>query len=379
MSNALTTIAPNGVQTVADRGKRDQLLRNLILPKATPEQLELVLAICQRYGFDPLLRHVLIVSGNLYVTRDGLRHMAWQSGEFDGYDPPEERQDDKGKWIVTAKVWRKGIARPFVATAYQVEAENTQSSVWRSHPRLMTGKVAEVIALRMAFGVSLGGAEEIGFEDGTRRTNIGEARFVEAVAVPPQAPASLPANATATGMPEAEFAAWSEELAELADAGTALRELVERVNARWDDLSDQQSGAVTTWLAQVKAARKAGHAAPENQTKPRHTRPAAMKDEALLAVVVNVGGGEEARATAARTFLARASDAEGLFARVAQLTVLDFPRAILDVLVAEQRERLGLPDDEEAGEPIEATVVEAAPVSTRPTWVGDDAMDDVPF
>jgi hypothetical protein len=173
------SIVPMGPQTIVNVEERDRLLRRLILPEASPEQFQLVVAICQRYGFDPLLRHVLIISNNLYVTRDGLRHMAWLSGEFDGYDPPEERKDENGKWIVTVRVYRKGITRPFTATAYQSESENSKSPVWRNHPRLMTGKVAEVIALRMAFGVSLGGAEEIGFDGSSSETTIGTARFIE--------------------------------------------------------------------------------------------------------------------------------------------------------------------------------------------------------
>lgn len=327
MSTALTT-SRNGLQTVSDARKRDELLRHLILPKATPEQLELVLAICERYQFDPLLRHVLIINQNIYVTRDGLRHMAWQSGEFDGYDPPEERQDAQGKWIVTVKVWRKGIARPFVATAYQAEAENTQSPVWRSHPRLMTGKVAEVIALRMAFGVSLGGAEEIGFEDGSRQTNIGEARFVEAREVPP---AALPA-------PAFDFASWSARLQSDADNGIATGAIAAEIKGNWGLLDDGQAEAIDLWFRQLRATRKAARAT----------------DEALLAAVVNAGETEERRAGAARAFLGKAADAERLTERVAQLTVLDFPAPILDVLVAEQRERLGLPDDD-AGDVIEAT------------------------
>ncbi len=251
-----------GPQTMVDVQERDKLLRNLILPKATPEQFQLVLAICQRYGFDPLLRHVLIVSGNLYVTRDGLRHMAWQSGEFDGYDPPEERKGDDGKWVVTVKVYRKGIARPFTATAYQSEAENTNSPVWKSNPRLMTGKVAEVIALRMAFGVSVGGAEEIGFDD-SNQTRIGEARFIE-TRVREVPPAQLAAPA-ATPEAESRFVATVRQMG--AD-GVTVREISEFVNSEWDNLSEAEQLAGTDALDAIKAARRAAKAARQQQPAP---------------------------------------------------------------------------------------------------------------
>ncbi|HEY8601786.1 MAG TPA: recombinase RecT [Thermomicrobiales bacterium] len=253
------TVPNTQLQTMADPRERDRLLRNLILPKATPEQFSLVLAICQRYGFDPLLRHVLIVGGNLYVTRDGLRHMAWQSGQFDGYDPPEERKGDDGKWIVTVKVYRKGIARPFVATAYQSEAENSQSPVWRSHPRLMTGKVAEVIALRMAFGVSLGGAEEIGFDDAIPQTNIGEARFVE-TRVRDVPPAQLAAPVAAAE--ESRFVATVRQMGE---DGVTVREITDFINSEWDNVTEAEQLASTEALDAIKAERRAAKAARQQQ------------------------------------------------------------------------------------------------------------------
>jgi hypothetical protein len=282
-------LVQTGPQTVVDVRERDRLLRQLILPKASPEQFSLVLAICQRYGFDPLLRHVLIVGGNLYVTRDGLRHMAWQSGEFDGYDPPEERQDQDGKWVVTVKVWRKGIGRPFVATAYQREAENTASPVWRSHPRLMTGKVAEVIALRMAFGVSLSGAEEIGFEESTEQTNVGTARFVEAKAeerpatrraappaqlVPPvdEAPAAGP------GLSHKDFGDLLASLHQMDTDGVATKEIADFADAQWETLDAAQQERVLADLRQIKRARKAAAA---NRAAP----PAAPIEAEVVAAV----------------------------------------------------------------------------------------------
>lgn len=290
---SLTTVGP---QTMLDTQERDRLLRNLILPKASPEQFSLVLAICQRYGFDPLLRHVLIVGGNLYVTRDGLRHMAWQSGEFDGYDPPEERKGDDGKWIVTVKVWRKGISRPFVATAYQGEAENPQSPVWRSHPRLMTGKVAEVIALRMAFGVSLSGAEEIGFDDQVPQTNIGEARFVEqrvrevppAQVAAPRQDIPLPAQA----LPQAEFGAFMRDFNQMAADGHSTGALVGAMKAKAPVLDADQRKAVRTTYDLIIEARKAGEAwpAPEPETPRAESAPIeAHATETTPARMVPVG------------------------------------------------------------------------------------------
>lgn len=255
-------LTPTGPQTMVNIEERDKLLRNLILRDASPEQFQLVLAICRRYGFDPLLRHVLIVSNNLYVTRDGLRHMAWQSGEFDGYDPPEERQDAEGKWIVTVKVYRKGIARPFTATAYQSESENPRSPVWKSNPRLMTGKVAEVIALRMAFGVSLGGAEEIGFDDSSQ-TRIGAARFVEA-GVQEAAPVAI----MPPPMTEAEYEAFSLDLERKAADGLASKAIAAWLSEQNPRLSERQNATIKVLWKSILQARKAGEAWPHPDQQP---------------------------------------------------------------------------------------------------------------
>lgn len=143
--------------------ERRRLLRNLILRDATDAQIDLVLRICERYGLDPLLKHVVLISGQLYVTRDGLLHLAHASGQLDGIEVEAERDAD-GKWIATAKVYRKDMARPFVYSAHQAEHEVPQSKAWQKAPRAMTVKCAEVMALRRAFAVAIGGAEEIGYE-----------------------------------------------------------------------------------------------------------------------------------------------------------------------------------------------------------------------
>ena len=143
---------------------RERLLRNLIMKDATNDQIDLALNICRRYGFDPLLKHIVFISGALYVTRDGLIHLAHSSGQFDGIEVSAER-DDSGKWTAIARVYRRDMTRPFAYSAYQPEHENTRSIAWQKAPRAMTIKCAEVMALRRAFDVSLGGAEEVGLDE----------------------------------------------------------------------------------------------------------------------------------------------------------------------------------------------------------------------
>ena len=156
-------VSPSAPAVSIDKERLRDMLRALILRDATPEEIELVIAICEKYGFDPRLRHIVLISGQIYVTRDGLLHLAHASGQLDGIEVEAERDAD-GKWIATARVYRKDMQRPFVYSAHQAEHENPASKAWQKAPRAMTIKCAEVMALRRAFAVALAGAEEIGYE-----------------------------------------------------------------------------------------------------------------------------------------------------------------------------------------------------------------------
>ena len=44
-----------------------------------------VVAVCERYELDPVLKHVIVIpKGGVYITRDGLLHIAHRSGQLDG-------------------------------------------------------------------------------------------------------------------------------------------------------------------------------------------------------------------------------------------------------------------------------------------------------
>jgi len=185
MSSAIIVQQP---QTVADTRERDRLTRNLIIKNASPDHIALALGICDRYGFDPLLKHIAIIGGNIYVTRDGLIHLAHASGQFDGIEVVRSEQSDRGKWRVTVAVHRRDMRHPFVYTAIQEEHEGA-TGPWQKSPHAMTQKCAEVMGLRRAFDVSLGAAEEVGYTPGVAETNIGTVQAVEAAPAAVIAPA----------------------------------------------------------------------------------------------------------------------------------------------------------------------------------------------
>jgi hypothetical protein len=186
----------NGVALFADDpAERRRMFLNLIQKNISEDQLRLLFGICDRYGFDPMLKHVILIQQGMYVTRDGMLQYAHRTGLFDGMEEVEKAQDKAGKWHVTVAVYRKGCARPFVTTAYQVEHENDKSTPWQKSPYRMTYKCAAVAALRMAFPVELGGAEEVGYDGVSARTNIGTATIIDAEVVAAEPPSDAPAPA----------------------------------------------------------------------------------------------------------------------------------------------------------------------------------------
>ena len=113
-----------------------------------------VVMICQTYNLDPVLKHVVLVDKNPYITRDGLLKVAHASGQFDGIGVVEEGENDDEWWAIVA-VWRKDMSRPFT---YRGRYPKTSPNK-KSGPE-MAVKCGEVMSLRRAFAVSMPTREE---------------------------------------------------------------------------------------------------------------------------------------------------------------------------------------------------------------------------
>lgn len=154
-----------------------ELARRKIYAGIPDDDVALALAICQKYGFDPLLKHLVLIASsfkdestgqwlkryNAYVTRDGLVHVAHTSGMLDGLEV-NLGKDDLGEWA-EATVYRKDMSRPFRYRVYLSEYTRDPRGAWKTHPQAMLTKTAEVFALRRAFDVALTPVEEMGFEE----------------------------------------------------------------------------------------------------------------------------------------------------------------------------------------------------------------------
>lgn len=109
-------------------------------------------AICRHYSFDPVLKHVVVIpKGGVYITRDGLLHVAHRSGQLDGIVVEQEPtlSEDGKEWVARVSVYRKDMGHPFTFPGrYPVAGMN------RDYAQEMSLKAAEAHALRRAFDVS---------------------------------------------------------------------------------------------------------------------------------------------------------------------------------------------------------------------------------
>lgn len=118
------------------------------------------LLAAERYGLDPLLKHIIVIQGKgVYVTRDGYLHVAHRSGQLDGIEVVEQGEDDR-QWTAKVAVHRKDMSHPFTFTGrYSRRGANA------AYGPEMAVKSAEVAALRRAFPVSGVGAADQPFDD----------------------------------------------------------------------------------------------------------------------------------------------------------------------------------------------------------------------
>ncbi len=140
----------------------DALVRRTMFANQPADLVNMTLLICQRYDLDPLLKHVVLIKGNIYVTRDGLLHVAHQSGQLNGMHVTLGK-DDFGMFA-ECTIYRRDMEHPFTYRVYRDEYDS-KTGAWRTHPRAMLIKTAEVFTLRRAFDVALTPIEEMGTVD----------------------------------------------------------------------------------------------------------------------------------------------------------------------------------------------------------------------
>lgn len=149
-----TEVAVRNEEDEREARRKLALLKAVGLDRAAPEQRELALAIAKRYDLDLLLKHLVLVDGKPYITRDALLWIAHRSGQFDGISVTKPLIEGD-YWYAEATVYRKDMSHPFVyGGRYPVKGKNAAFG-----PE-MAVKVAESMGLRRAFNVSAPSQDE---------------------------------------------------------------------------------------------------------------------------------------------------------------------------------------------------------------------------
>ena len=152
MTTDITTI--DEAKRLAEQRRQTAVLKAIGLDRVPAEQREIALAISKRYELDLMLKHLVLVDGRPYITRDGLLHVAHRSGQLDGIEVTDPVLEDN-YWRARCSVYRKDMSRPFTYQGrYPLAGQN------KKYAPEMAVKVAEVMALRRAFDVSAPVIEE---------------------------------------------------------------------------------------------------------------------------------------------------------------------------------------------------------------------------
>lgn len=108
-----------------------------------------VMVVCERYKLDPILKHVIVIpKGGVYVTRDGLLHVAHMSGQLDGIVMEEQGEND-AEWWAEVSVYRKDMRFPF-----KFRGRYSKHGANKAYGPEMALKCAEALALRRAFDIT---------------------------------------------------------------------------------------------------------------------------------------------------------------------------------------------------------------------------------
>lgn len=149
-----------------------ELIKRMVAPTATDDELALFLYQAQRTGLDPLARQIVFNKFNskngpkmsIITSIDGYRLCADRTGKYAGNDDPTfegeiERIKAPERASVTVYKLVGGIRCPFTATARWSEyyPGDDKGFMWKKMPYLMLGKCAEALALRKAFPAELSG------------------------------------------------------------------------------------------------------------------------------------------------------------------------------------------------------------------------------
>ncbi len=214
-ANLPATMPTNGMMLAIDQ---DAVLKAVGLNAHDPKAQALLL-VCNRYNLDPILKHIVLIQGSIYVTRDGLLSVAHRSGQLDGI-VVEEQSETNTHHVARVAVYRKDMSHPFVYVGRYPKAGSN-----KAYGPEMAVKCGEVMAMRRAFNVALCAREELWDQE-------------DAETVKPSHHAVNHDNATGHGS-----GAYADPRA-VAEYKQWLSSFVQDVNAKWLDKHTDANGEI---------------------------------------------------------------------------------------------------------------------------------------
>lgn len=169
MENSLKPLERN--DSVLHEYPKEQidLIRKMVAPGASDDELKFFLLHCKRTGLDPFAKQIFFQKRRsnkgedkitIVVAVDGYRSIACRTGEYAGSDD-SLFDDEQNPRKATCTVYRlvKGHKCAFTASARwdQYYPGEQLGFMWRKMPHVMLGKCAEGLALRKAFPLEMGG------------------------------------------------------------------------------------------------------------------------------------------------------------------------------------------------------------------------------
>jgi phage recombination protein Bet len=154
-----TDITTTTAGTPAEWQSKLDLVKSMVAKGCTDDEFALLCHLAKTYQLDPLAREIWAIRygqnpAQIFVGHAGLINLALRSGKLDGLQC--EIIDPNGADpVARATVWRNDMTHPIVAEVYWSEyGKDAKNPLWKSKPRTMLRKTAEVHALRRAFALS---------------------------------------------------------------------------------------------------------------------------------------------------------------------------------------------------------------------------------
>ncbi len=148
------------------------IAKDLWSGKLTANEQRALNQICIIYGLDPILKQVVMLGGNVYITGGGLKVIANKEKEtaLNGIELAPATEEERALARVPAEshywkatVWKKGCEKPFIEFG-EASAGNVRlhQADWKSYQDMAKTRAVNR-ALRNAYDVAFTSLEEMGY------------------------------------------------------------------------------------------------------------------------------------------------------------------------------------------------------------------------